>query len=74
MRLIYNRMEATIDFIAEGLILSSHLLVWIWTTSLYLLEQIQLGPEYKVPWHGLLSFVCHSDKERAESRCHKLCV
>lgn len=49
MRHIYNRMEATMEFIAECLVLSSHLLVGFWTLSRDLLDGLGFGIEYRVP-------------------------
>lgn len=48
MRLMYNRMEATLEFIAECLVISYRLLVWVWGLSLEILLLCNLGPEYKV--------------------------
>jgi len=48
MRHIYNRMEATMEFIAECLVLSSHLLVWFWALSKDLLDTLGYGTEYRV--------------------------
>lgn len=48
MRHIYNRMEATMEFIAECLVLSSHLLVGFWTLSRDLLDGLGFGIEYRV--------------------------
>jgi len=48
MRHIYNRMEATMEFIAECLVLSSHLLVWFWALSKDLLDTLGYGTEYRI--------------------------
>jgi ABC-type nickel/cobalt efflux system permease component RcnA len=42
-------MEATMEFIAECLVLSSHLLVGFWTLSRDLLDGLGFGIEYRVP-------------------------